>query len=671
MEKITKGHPLTQSPDFVKENIEILKNLFPTIVKEDKIDFDELKAILVDDLETDEEYYRFTWAGKSMARREATKPSTATLRPCKDDSKNWDKTRNIFIEGDNLEVLKLLQKSYANKIKMIYIDPPYNTGKDFVYKDNYKDNLGNYLELTGQTDEEGKKLSTNTESDGRYHSNWLNMMYPRLKLARTLLSDDGVIFISIDDNEVTNLMNVCYEIFGEENFIGQLGIKANPRGRQSDNYIANIHDFLLCFSKSIKNVELDGLPLTQEDIDDFDQIDENGEPWRELGLRQRGSASLREDRPDMFFPIFVNPETMFVSLERNSEYSIEVLPKKADGREGRWMWGKDKTKNEISRVYARLIKRRNEYDIFIKDYLNKVDGIRTKKPKSFWLEKEVNTEVGGKIVKELFNASVFPYPKPVGLLLKVLTISTLNNDIIMDFFAGSCTTAHSIFQLNAEDRGSRKFICVQLPELTESKSEAYKAGFKNIAEIGKERIRRAGEKILEEKREELTKLKTKVEGTILLDDLKQQIEEQERIIETLDVGFKVFKLDSSNINAWDGDPEKLEQTLFNAASNIKENRTEDDILYEILLKYGLDLAQPIEQRIISNKTVFNIGGGVLFICLADNITTDIADGIGKWKNELNPATCKVLFKDSGFNDVDKTNSMQILKRYGIEEVNTI
>jgi adenine-specific DNA-methyltransferase len=263
MNKIKAGDPLTQSADIVKQNIEMLKALFPTIAKEGKIDLEELKALLGEDVETGDEYYRFTWAGKAMARREANKPTTATLRPNKADSKDWDATQNIFIEGDNLEVLKMLQKSYANAIKMMYIDPPYNTGKDFVYKDDYADNLGNYLSLTGQTDEEGRKMSTNTESDGRFHSNWLNLMYPRLKLARTLLREDGIIFISLDDHEIHNLRKVCDEIFGEDNFVSCVTVRANPRGRQSDTYIATLHDYLLCYSKNTNVLELDGLPLTQ------------------------------------------------------------------------------------------------------------------------------------------------------------------------------------------------------------------------------------------------------------------------------------------------------------------------------------------------------------------------------------------------------------------------
>ncbi len=650
MKKIDKGHPLSQSTDFMAQNIETLKTLFPTIVKEGKIDIKELQALLGDDVETEDEYYRFTWAGKSMARREANKPSTATLRPDKESSKDWDTTQNIFIEGDNLEVLKLLQKSYANKIKMIYIDPPYNTGKDFVYKDNYNDNLGNYLAITGQVDEEGKRINTNSESDGRYHSNWLNMMYPRLKLARNLLRDDGVIFISIDDYEIINLRKMCDEIFGEDNFIANITVRANPRGSQSDTYIATVHDYLLCYAKNNNILELDGLPLTKDDLDDFDQVDEDGKAWRELGLRQRGAASLREDRPDMFFPIYVNPNDESVSLTKSKEYIVEVIPKKSDGREGRWMWGYNKTMNEISRVYARLIKKRNEFDIFIKDYLEKGDDIiRTKKPKTIWDEKAVNTETGGKLLKKLFPTAHFPYPKPIGLIEKCLQISTTNSDIVLDFFSGSGTTAHSIFNLNSIDGANRKFISVQLPQPISNKEKAYAEGWRFISEITKERIRRAGEKIKSE----------------LKDDL---FSEQGK---TLDVGFRAFKLDSSNIRAWDGNPDALEDNLFNAGSNIKENRTEEDVLYEILLKYGLDLTMPIEQKAIAGKQVFNIGIGALFICLGDNITTAVAEGIGKWKEEQQPATSKVIFKDTGFIDVEKTNSMQILKRYGILEVNTI
>jgi len=358
---------------------------------------------------------------------------------------------NLIIQGDNLKALKALLPTYAGKIKCIYIDPPYNTGNEnWVYNDNVnspmiKEWLGSVVD----------------KEDMTRHDKWLCLMMPRLKLLRELLSENGAIFISCDDNENYHLRCLLDEIFSADNFVANITVKANPRGRQSDNNVATLHDTLFIYAKNNQFFELDGLPLTQDDIEDFGKQDEDGKMWRELGLRQRGAASLRTDRPDMFFPIFVNPNDCSVSLTKSQTHSVEVLPKKSDGREGRWMWGLDKTKNEVNRVYARLIQRRNEYDIFIKDYLERNDEQRTKKPRSIWIDKDVNTEAGGKLLKQIFPDSKFPYPKPLGLLTKVLQIGTDKNSIVLDSFAGSGTTAHAVLELNKEDGGNRKFILVE------------------------------------------------------------------------------------------------------------------------------------------------------------------------------------------------------------------
>lgn len=626
MERITKEHPLSQSADIIKQNLDTLKTLFPTIVKEGKIDLEELRVLLGEELETSEEYYRFTWAGKSSARLEANKPSIGTLRPVKSESKFWDTTKNIFVEGDNLEVLKLLQKSYANKIKMIYIDPPYNTGNDFVYKDNYADNLGNYFSVTGQTDEDGKKISTNTESDGRYHSNWLNMMYPRLKLARNLLNEEGVIFISIDDNEVASLRIICNEIFGEENFIGQIIWKSRQIvDSRAQNGLSNDHEYIISYSKMI--TRLKGRSIDKNKYSNPDN-DERG-PWMSnsiLGL------ATKSQRPNLHYDL-IDPETGIAypcpestgwrySKETIKEKLREkriVFPKKVDGR--------PREKKFLSEL-------NNEFTNFSSILDESVVGF---------------TLNGTRELREILSENIFPFPKPISLIKNILTQGSDSESIILDFYAGSGTTAHAIMQLNAEDGGERKFICVQLPEPLQLENESNNAGYKTIADITKERIRRAGEKIKSEFKKELFNQNDKI----------------------LDIGFRVFKLDSSNINAWDGNVQNFESNLLAAAENIKEDRTEEDVLYEILIKAGLDLAQPVEEKTIDNKKVFNVGLGALFICLSNDLTTAVAEGIGKWKEELNPTTCKVIFKDTGFNDVEKTNSMQILKRYGITEVNTI
>ena len=358
---------------------------------------------------------------------------------------------NLIIQGDNLKALKALLPTYAGKIKCIYIDPPYNTGNEnWVYNDNVNSPM--IKEWLGKVVD---------KEDLTKHDKWLCLMMPRLKLLRELLCEEGVIFISCDDNENSHLRLLLDEIFGSNNFIANITVKANPRGRQSDNDVATLHDTLFSYAKNYEHLELNGLPLTQDDIDEFDKQDEDGKLWRELGLRQRGAASLRTDRPDMFFPIYVNPDDFTVSVTKTKKHSVEVVPRKADGRDGRWMWGFDKTKNEIDRVYARLIKKRNEHDIFIKDYLERDDVQRTKKPRSLWLDKDVNTESGGKLLKQILPDTKFPYPKPVGLIKKILQIATNDNSIILDSFAGSGTTAHAVLELNKEDGGNRKFILVE------------------------------------------------------------------------------------------------------------------------------------------------------------------------------------------------------------------
>lgn len=632
MEKITAQHPDSQSLNVINENIDKLKALFPTIVKEGKLDLEELKALLGDYVETNDEYYRFTWAGKTMARQEANKPSTATLRPNKAESKDWDTTENIFIEGDNLEVLKLLQKSYAGQIKMIYIDPPYNTGKDFVYKDNYADNLGNYLALTGQTDEEGKKLSTNSETDGRYHSNWLNMMYPRLKLARNLLEDDGLIFISIDDNEVQNLRKTCDEVFGEENFIDCIIWKKRYGGGSKEKHLVSLHEYALVYVKNIDYLNPIFIPNNQMSIDRYYTKKDKHYDIRG-GYRTHPLEATKSmgERKNLVFPIPAPDGT-------------SIMPKR------QWLWGRDRVENALAVDELEFLRdKEGKWSVNTKQYLKDENGIE-RQIKAFSILENVYSQHGTNEIIEIFgDAQVFSFPKPTGLIKQFLNIGLQrNDDIVLDFFAGSGTTAHSVMQLNAEDGGNRKYICIQLPEHLKDETSAVIAGFKTIADITKERIRRAGEKV-----------KAEIKGDLFGDS------------KTLDVGFKAFKLDSSNINAWDGSIGNFEQNLFNSADNIKPDRTEEDVLYEVLLKNGLNLTLPITIQIIADKTVYSLGAGALFICLADGITTNVADGIGKWKEELAPVTCKVIFKDNGFSDVDKTNSIQILRRYGITEVNSI
>lgn len=640
IEKITKDSELAQSKDLIAENILKLRELFPEAFAEGKIDFKVLRDVLGDEVETEEEYYRFTWAGKAQARREAHKPSTGTLRPCKEESVDWDTTENLYIEGDNLEVLKLLQKSYASKVKMIYIDPPYNTGKDFVYKDNYKDNLKNYQQITGQVDDEGNRLSTNSESDGRFHSNWLNMIFPRLLLARNLLRDDGVIFISIDDNECENLKKVCDEVFGPDSFLGKFIVNSSPSGIDY-GHIAKTNDYALFYARNVLYTKTNQLI---EENKEFSYQDERG--GYNLYPLYNGNAAFNDrTRPNLVYPFYLNPSNNYdgsffeIGLEKKNGW-IEILPVigQKDGIQRVWRWGKLKASENLNSEIVGFKNSQGEFRIVQKSRHT------TKVIRSLQLDNEVSSRRGTLEVEKLLDKKVFSYPKPSEFIKRLCEVGSDEDSIVLDFFAGSSSTAHAVMKLNVSDSGKRKFIMIQLPEPTEENSEAKNAGFNTLTEIGKERIRRAAKQIA-------------VETPLLAP--------------SLDLGFKVFKLDSSNIKGWDGDPEKMTAELFDAQDNIKTGRTEEDVLFEILLKYGLDLTLPIEGRSIEGKKVFNVGMGALFICLADDITTSVAEGIGAWKQELNPETCRVIFKDSGFDDVEKTNSVQTLKRFGIHEIRSI
>lgn len=610
IDKIKNGDDLTQSLDIVSDNISKLKELFPEVLTEGKIDFKVLQDILGNEIEEEEEFYRFTWAGKSQSRREAHKPSTGTLRPCKEESVDWDTTQNLYIEGDNLEVLKLLQKSYSNKVKMIYIDPPYNTGKDFVYKDNYKDNLKNYQQITGQVDSEGNKMSTNSESEGRYHSNWLNMMYPRLRLSRNLLREDGVIFMSIDDNEVDNLRKVSDEIFGEDNFVIQIAWRKSDNQANIGN-IARVKEYIVCFTKNKNFLNFNKIPLTEKAKKEYSYKDEEGFFRRAILLdktRGRHFYDVKTKNGKILNGPWMLKEDEFLEKDKNNEI----------------LW----TSSGDEQPYGKI-------------YLHKSTG---QIPNDFWDTSFGSNQEASINLESLLDKRIFDFPKSTKLLKNLLTIGSDKDSLVIDFFSGSGSTADSIFQLNNEDEGERKFIMVQLPEPTDEKSEAFKSGYKTITEIGKERIRRAGKKIKEE---------------------------NPLLSGNLDTGFKVFKLDSSNIKGWDGLPDNLENSLFESQDNIKSDRTEEDVLFEILLKYGLDLTLPIEEKVIEGKKVFNVGFGALFICLGNDVTSKVAEGIGQWKETIKPETCRVIFKDGGFTDVEKTNSVQTLKRFGIQEIKSI
>ena len=608
-----------ESMNITAENIKAMEQLFPEAFEEGKIDFDVLRQLLGDFVDDAQEKYSFKWNGKGKALRLSQTPSMGTLRPCREESKDWDNTENLYIEGDNLEVLKLLQKSYYGKVKMIYIDPPYNTGNDFVYKDNFRDNIQNYREITGQIDGEGNKNSTNTEASGRFHTDWLNMMYPRLRLARNLLSEDGVIFISIDDNEQGNLKKICDEVFGEDNFLGEIIRKTKSMTGDNGNGLNLQHELLVLYAKKINICILNGEPKLYDNYSNPDN-DQNGD-WC------AGDPSAKSGGSSTYFEI-ENPFTHRVDLPPSGRYwafSKETLYKYV--REGKIKFKKNYKAHERGFIFKR----------YRKDANSLYDPVHS----LFGTENEYMNQAATIELKSIFKRNLFAYPKPVNFIEKIVQYAAEDDSLILDFFSGSATTAHAVMQLNAEDGGKRRFIMVQLPELTDEKSDAYKAGYKNICEIGKERIRRAGEKI-------------KAEAGDKAKDL--------------DIGFKVFKLDSSNLQKWNPQPENIVENIQLFADNFLPDRSEQDVLYEIILKMGLDLSCPIEEVEAAGETIYIIGDGALMICLGEDITTAVADQMVKLHQEYDSELWQVVFRDTGFaSDMDKTNIKEILKSAGLAE----
>ena len=630
-----------QSADIVSENISKLKELFPDAFSEGAVNFDTLRQLLGDAsvLDEGEEKYGLNWHGKKKARQIALTPSTGTLLPCPEESVDWDTTKNIFIEGDNLEVLKLLQKSYANKIKMVYIDPPYNTGKEFIYPDKFQENLETYLRYTNQIDKDGLKVSSNPEGSGRYHTNWLNMMYPRLKLARSLLADSGVMFVSINDNEVGNLREICDEIFGAVNFIGVFTVNSTPNARDY-GHIGKMHDYVLFYAKNIESCMTYQLP---EEDKSFKYQDETG-GFNIHPLYNSNVAFNRSNRPNLYYPFYVNADKKIgddfyeISLTPSDD-AVEIYsPKSVKGdAEFVWRWGKDKSSRELNKEIIGYKMGSGEFRI--------VQKMRhsSKIIRSLLIDKKYSTRRGTAEVEKLFGKKVFSFPKPIDLLKELVSAATIEGDLVLDLFAGSCSLGHAVFEANAAEGKNRSYIAIQLPEPCEIDSEAAKKGYLNIASLGKARLNLAGENY---------------SGKI-------------------DVGYKSFKLTSSNIKVWSPDRDDLDTSLTFHEEHLVKGRTEQDVLYELLLKRGVDLAVPIESREVSGKNIYSIGYGVLFACLDESITKeeveDIAQGIIDWYSELSPSSnTHVFFRDSAFrDDVSKTNMAAILEQNGITHVRSL
>ena len=649
------------SLDGVQRNIELIGKLFPNAITEVKrdgkvehaIDFDVLRQELSDSIvEGREERYQFTWPDKKKAMLAANAPITATLRPVVADSVGKDGTpggfdsENLYIEGDNLEVLKLLQETYLGKVKMIYIDPPYNTGNDFVYEDDFAQRTEDYMGNSGQYDEEGNRMVTNTESNGRFHTDWLNMIYPRLKLAKDLLAEDGVIFISIDDNEIENSLKVCSEVFGKENYLACFPRVTKKAGKTTEA-IARNHDYLLSYAKSsaVK------LYLPSHTDDGFKFSDEFIDTRGKYKLNQTLDYDSLQYSASLDYPITVKGKTFYPGQ------SYEKYLERQKGNHARadwaWRWSKElfefglkngfiviKDYESHSRIYTKtyqnckIVKKGNGFQL---EYMERTKAISTLE----FIENEYSNDNSKKNITQVFDAAVFDYSKPVELLKTITSYATSTSDVVLDFFSGSATTAHAVMKLNAEDGGHRKFIMVQLPEKTDEKSEAYKAGYKNICEIGKERIRRAGRKIKEDA------------GLTAPADL--------------DIGFRCLRLDESNMKPVYYTPEETQQQdMFSLVDNVKSDRTPEDLLFQVILDLGVLLSSPIEVKEIAGKKVFNVADGFLLACFDHDVTEETVKAIAQMKPYY------AVFRDSSMaNDSVATNFDQIFETYSPETVRKV
>jgi adenine-specific DNA-methyltransferase len=585
------------SMDIADEKREELKrclgSAFPEVFAEGAIDFEQLRRVLGDWVEPGKERFGLNWPGKAECMKIIQQPSVATLKPVREESVNFDETENLFIEGDNLEVLKLLQKAYFGKVKMIYIDPPYNTGNEFIYPDKYSETLDTYLAYTGQIDDEGKRFSTNTEATGRFHSRWLNMVYPRLYLARNLLKDDGLVFISIDDNEVENLRHLMNEIFGEDNFIDSIVWKKRYGGGAKEKYLVTIHEYVLVYAKDITSVDEMFIPLDQASIERYyknkDQNFDTRGPYRTHPLEAMKSFDIREN---LRFPIPAPDGT-------------EVWPKR------QWRWSQERAKQALDAGEIEFQKNRDgEWVLYSKQYLNDESG-EVRKTKAFSIIDDVYSQHGTNEIVDIFgDAKIFDFPKPSGLIKQLLQIGATEkgNDIILDFFAGSNPTAHAVIEANMDDQGDRRFISVQLPEKCSPESEAFKAGFSNIAAIGKERTRRV-----------LKRITDKIEGELNIQSKGKN-----------DLGFRAFSLDSSNFKTWQGDADTFDESgkqLEMHVEHLSPESSAEDVLYELLLKAGFPLTTKVKIIEMAGKQVFSIEDGALLICLEKEVTPELIDAL--------------------------------------------
>jgi adenine-specific DNA-methyltransferase len=631
-----------RSENIVSDKQAALRAAFPEVITEGgKIDFERLKLALGEAIDVGKERYGMNWPGKADCFKAIQQSSLATLLPAKDESVNWDTTANLIIEGDNLEVLKLLQKSYLGQVKMIYIDPPYNTGNDFIYPDDYTESLDTYLRYTGQIDSEGRKYSTNTEAEGRFHSKWLNMIYPRLYIARNLLREDGVIFISIDDAEVANLRKLCEDVFGEENFLANFVRRRRMATGMRDNPISPDHEYILSYAKNLSAIRLFGFARRE---DDFPFQDERGR-YRSTDLTV---GMTKEMRPNQFYPI-TNPKTKADYLppdERVWRFEPTTMQRQID--DGNIIWPDDNPTGRMTRPR-------------FKTRFDSGDNADKTNPVSTWVNSKSDASESGeddnvvfltaglnqeatKELRDLLGEQVLDYPKPVSLVKGLCAIGSRADDIILDFFAGSGTTAQAVYEINKQDGGNRKFMLVQLPEPTQRKD------FRTISDITKERVRRV-----------IKKLNAQDAGKLNLENGGKKP----------DRGFRVFKLQNSNFKTWNADvpkePAALAQQLEMHVHHIVEGRTQDDLLFEILLKSGFPLTTPIERLTLTDQTIFSIAEGAMLICLEKKLTPELIKAMA----DRNPE--RVVCLDEGFagNDQLKTNAVQTMKAKGVVKFQTV
>ena len=618
------------------DNISKLAALFPSAVKDGELDITALREELGQFEEVGAEKYELTWAGKQAAKKlsQSDVPGR-TLKYVPQDSKNSDTTENLYIEGDNLEVLKLLRQNYYGAVKMIYIDPPYNTGGDkFIYPDDYSMSEAESDEAEGDI-VDGERMRVNQKSSNKFHARWLNMIYPRLRIAKNLLRDDGVIILSIDDNEVHNLRKLCDEIFGVENFIATIANINNPKGRSDDKFVATAHEYLLIYAKNSLSLDWYGFEPTDEIIRRYNKIDDKGQKYREIDLRKTGESDLREDRPNLFYYFHYCENTNDFYPSRTKEAPdgyIAIFPQREDEKEGNWRWGMDTAQKQISDLIPKFMPSRKVWGVMQKDYLENRDLV---KPTSAWTFKDVNSERGSEQFIDLgFDKRIFPKPKPTGTIERIIKLTTTLDDIILDFFSGSATTAHAVMQFNVEDGKRRKFIMLQYPEICDIDSEAVKAGYPNICEIGKDRIRRAGDKIKAE-----------------IETANTQVALGEEPKQVPDIGFRVFRVADTNIRwthmALTAEQLELDENMLSEKDRLDfmPGYTDVDVVYEILLRQrDIPLSSKVEKLDIGSRTY--IFADAYVVCLDDAITVDLVEALAA----VEPTPIKYVFRDSAFED---------------------